>query len=141
MSGLIALLATCSREVSIEFRGEVYDKATRFPLPGVEVWSIAMIDGDTLAPFLNDHPAAISQGNGNYKDIVELRAGGCSEVSPEDFLRDGAYFKFQKSGYQPVDTFITRKEILRVSGYYRLPSIHLAPSPLKTSLNRRADGR
>lgn len=126
-------LFSCSSELAIEFRGTVQENSTGLALPGVQAWCMAVVEADSLVPFERDHLPALTQSDGTFRDLIEFNAGtGCKEVSDEEWLREGAYFKFRRDGYDPVDTFLARDRLTRVSGYYQLPIVKMKPSILKT---------
>ncbi len=134
-------VVTCSNSEIIEFRGLVLDQATQAPLGSVEVWCMAGIDHDTLAPFPN-HVAALTQIDGTYKDEIDFSpTDGCASISADEWLHDGAYFRFQESGYETLDTLFIRRDLWRVSGYYRVPEIRMKPLSLKTRLGRPGGDR
>lgn len=137
----VALL-TCSSELEIEFRGSISDTSSGLPVSGVQICCMAAVEADTLVPFERDHAPALTQSDGTFRDLIEFNAGtGCKEVTDEDWLREGAYFKVRRDGYEPVDTFFPREKLTRVSGYYRLPEVRLKPTALKTPSNTSVGDR
>jgi hypothetical protein len=132
---------TCDRSVVIEFRGGVYDATIAQPIKHVEVWCLAVYDGDSIARFPN-HDAVFTNSAGGFQDQFEFSGGGgCDGGTADDILYSGALFKFQKAGYVSVDTLVPRKNLLLVSGYYLVPDMRMMPMTLKNSSNRPGGGR
>ncbi len=102
---------------------------------------MATIDHDTLAPFPNQ-VGAFTRVDGSYQDQIDVSpTDGCTNTSADEWLHDGAYFRFQKSGYETLDTFFVRKDLWRISGYYRVPEIGMKLIPVKTPSSRPGGDR